>query len=273
VERLSDNSHDIIPAENNPEKLPAKIRHTEDDRRITHENTAEQSRLEHQEDADEENVLQHTETTNNNGLVHEETDGKNRSIDGKLAKILAAAENILPDDRDGIGSQAVKHDIFEVPIAILGTMDEVNRMRNKGQRLFFENKDKDAEPVTNGNTASVNTAADAVIEEPDDNLQTDPVLALPEPMLSLPAGETVSEAVTDSQVSVETAEIPKSDNADKSVVVTEKRDYYETLGIGKDADESDIKNAYRSLAKQYHPDVNNGDKTAEAKFKEINEAY
>jgi molecular chaperone DnaJ len=52
-----------------------------------------------------------------------------------------------------------------------------------------------------------------------------------------------------------------------------KRDFYEVLGVGKSADEKDLKAAYRKLAKQYHPDANPGDKTAEAKFKEINEAY
>ena len=52
-----------------------------------------------------------------------------------------------------------------------------------------------------------------------------------------------------------------------------KRDYYEVLGIQKGADEATIKNAYRKLAKKYHPDVNPGDKTAEEKFKEVNEAY
>ena len=53
----------------------------------------------------------------------------------------------------------------------------------------------------------------------------------------------------------------------------EKRDYYEVLGIDKSAAEADIKKAYRKLAKEYHPDLHPGDKTAEAKFKELNEAY
>lgn len=52
-----------------------------------------------------------------------------------------------------------------------------------------------------------------------------------------------------------------------------KRDYYEVLGIDKSADDGAIKKAYRSLAKKYHPDMNPGDKEAEAKFKEVNEAY
>ena len=52
-----------------------------------------------------------------------------------------------------------------------------------------------------------------------------------------------------------------------------KRDYYEVLGVPKDADEAAIKKAYRALAKKYHPDANPGDKEAEAKFKEASEAY
>lgn len=52
-----------------------------------------------------------------------------------------------------------------------------------------------------------------------------------------------------------------------------KRDYYEVLGVEKGASESDLKRAYRKLAKQYHPDLHPGDKQAEEKFKEINEAY
>ena len=52
-----------------------------------------------------------------------------------------------------------------------------------------------------------------------------------------------------------------------------KRDYYEVLEVGRNADEKEIKRAYRKLAKQYHPDMNPGDKKAEQKFKEITEAY
>lgn len=52
-----------------------------------------------------------------------------------------------------------------------------------------------------------------------------------------------------------------------------KRDYYEVLGVSKTASEDDIKKAYRKLAKEFHPDLHPGDKAAEAKFKELNEAY
>ena len=54
--------------------------------------------------------------------------------------------------------------------------------------------------------------------------------------------------------------------------MAEKRDYYEVLGVGKNATDAEIKSAYRKLAKKYHPDLNPGDKEAEEKFKEVNEA-
>lgn len=55
--------------------------------------------------------------------------------------------------------------------------------------------------------------------------------------------------------------------------MADKRDYYEVLGVDKKADDAEIKKAYRVLAKKYHPDINPGDKEAEAKFKEASEAY
>lgn len=55
--------------------------------------------------------------------------------------------------------------------------------------------------------------------------------------------------------------------------MADKRDYYEVLGVEKGADDATIKKAYRKLAKQYHPDMNPGDKVAEVKFKEASEAY
>jgi curved DNA-binding protein len=57
------------------------------------------------------------------------------------------------------------------------------------------------------------------------------------------------------------------------MAATDFKDYYATLGVNKSATADDIKQAYRKLARKYHPDVNPGDKAAEAKFKEVNEAY
>ena len=56
-------------------------------------------------------------------------------------------------------------------------------------------------------------------------------------------------------------------------IMAGKRDYYEVLGVNKNASDDEIKKAYRKLAVKYHPDRNPGDKEAEAKFKEINEAH
>jgi len=55
--------------------------------------------------------------------------------------------------------------------------------------------------------------------------------------------------------------------------MADKREFYDVLGVKKDASDADLKKAFRQMAKKYHPDVNPGDKSAESKFKEVNEAY
>ena len=55
--------------------------------------------------------------------------------------------------------------------------------------------------------------------------------------------------------------------------MADKRDYYEVLGLKKDASDEEIKKAFRKMAMKYHPDKNPGDKKAEEAFKEVNEAY
>ena len=52
----------------------------------------------------------------------------------------------------------------------------------------------------------------------------------------------------------------------RQTIMSEKRDYYEVLGVDRNASDAEIKRAYRKLAKKYHPDMNPGDKEAEAKF-------
>ena len=57
------------------------------------------------------------------------------------------------------------------------------------------------------------------------------------------------------------------------MAATDFKDYYQILGVNKRATQEDIKKAFRKLARKYHPDVNQGNKEAEARFKEVNEAY
>src|SRR5688572_15695758 len=58
-----------------------------------------------------------------------------------------------------------------------------------------------------------------------------------------------------------------------SAIKTMAKDFYATLGVSRKADDKEIRSAYRKLARKYHPDVNPNDKTSEAKFKEVSEAY
>ena len=77
----------------------------------------------------------------------------------------------------------------------------------------------------------------------------------------------------DEDALLELSESVKQHGVLQPLLVQDKKDYYEVLGVDKSADDATLKKAYRKLAKKYHPDVNPGDKEAEAKFKEATEAY
>ncbi len=70
-----------------------------------------------------------------------------------------------------------------------------------------------------------------------------------------------------------TLKITKLTYLDLGIIYIVMRDLYKVLGLSKNATDEEIKKAYRKLARKYHPDLNPGDKKAEAKFKEVNEAY
>ena len=72
---------------------------------------------------------------------------------------------------------------------------------------------------------------------------------------------------------MKTCQPPVATNKEEEALAEQKRDYYEVLGVNKGVSDEELKKAYRKMAKQYHPDLHPGDKEAEAKFKECNEAY
>ena len=288
------------PSGNKKKKKP-KMRHTKDKKRIAHENTKEKSRLEHGETIGGENILRRVgkdiivaaglpenesiggepaikpagdesdKKTDHQAGEDFQSDGENNDHNGRLAGILTAVDRIMPDDRDNVASQAVKHDALETPAAILGAIDEINKMRKKGNRLFFENKDKNDGPISSGTNGS-----DAAPSNTEKNAETETgkTLDVPEPILSLPLGAKAainSRPLHESGENAANARLPPGGEAIAETL--EKRGYYEILGIGENADENEIKNAYRALAKKYHPDVNVGNRDAEMKFKEANEAY
>jgi len=108
-----------------------------------------------------------------------------------------------------------------------------------------------------------------------------------EPLLALSSGGEsevvenaplmIEAAKSDGEMPVKVEPVSKTDEPTRKnkarATIDADKDYYATLGVDKDADEAAIKSAYRDLAKKYHPDVNNGDKAAAAKFMEANEAY
>ena len=96
---MSEKNHNTNPPDN-PEKKPSKIRHTEDEKRITHENTAEESRLEHEETAEDENILRHEdeETADKTALRHEGTDDSSDTRDNLLPAVRKPEELAIPPE-------------------------------------------------------------------------------------------------------------------------------------------------------------------------------
>ena len=272
---------------NNP-----KMRHVEDEKRIIHENTVNESRLKVEETTETGLALRHESKdsnddtaktlpamrgqgevsdpidtpdsnkingesagshTDNQPVTDQLTDNGNSNFDGKLSRILSAADNIMPDE--SLGAQAIKHDVLETPAALFNALSEVSVMRERGQRLFFENKDNEDTPQPSTNTP--------VTVETGDKTETEPLLALP----------SGNEAVDGSHSVTLSQKMPQSEKETSKIEITEERCYYEVLGIGKDADEAEIKQAYRTLGKKYHPDVNNGCTEAADRFIEVNNAY
>jgi curved DNA-binding protein CbpA len=224
------------------------------------------------ENISDESVKKPDKKIDDNQINHQtiadlQNDGETNDHNGRLAGILTAVDRIMPDDRDNVASQAVKHDALETPAAIFGAIDEINKMRKKGNRLFFLNNDKNDEPISSNNRSD---ASPSIIEEAIET-NSDEILDMPEPILFLPLG---AKAVKNPQLFHETDEnAANSKFSSGNIEEVETRGHYEVLGISRNADENEIKNAYRALAKKYHPDVNEGNKTAEIKFKEASEAY
>ena len=172
------------------------------------------------------------------------------------SKALHILDQIMPDDRANETAQAIKHDVLETPAAILDAMNDVSEMRERGRRLFFENKED--KPLSSEST--------------DSPTVTDSGLLIEESTTSRLTSETSG---TTGDGDYTTLEVNDDSTSDSRInrMISGNKDYYATLGVSVDADETTLKNAYREMGKKYHPDANNGDKAATEKFKEANEAY
>ena len=255
---------------------------------LTHVDSTDETalrQLQHNDSSSGEAQNQQTNETHNPSTQPTYQDDPNTDIHhGKSlsSKGLRFIDQLLPNDRDNITAQAIKHDVFETPAAMIDAFNDVQEMRQRGRRQFFENKDDAVVSAEQSNSADNATIADT-----NKDNSSEPLL-LETQRQQLPDKEASSAAETSAETLIgstlpdgETAagrdNDAKDDNskaANRAVnAINGSKDYYTTLGIDKNADESEIKNAYRDFAKKYHPDVNNGDKAAEARFKEANEAY